>query len=231
MRPHLIHCSYHKCLTVYYGRIMNAVFNRCLPWSSGYRHFNSHLEDFYRGFEKLPYRLGQQPGPRPASAWGGSGSRASSAILATSSFQGTSTTSAVRRAGSRSASPTAADWYFANGRVPEGLQGTGLSFSEYLQSIPEEEGLLAELEFRTPHFESMALWPTEHPDIVTYRYEDIVGHEAAVFRELPSSTGCRLSSEGWARGSRTATRWADAVETPTCATRLPGSGGSTSRPG
>jgi len=52
MRSHLIHCSYHKCLTVYYGRIMKAVFNRCLSWSSGYRHFNSHLEDFYQAFSK-----------------------------------------------------------------------------------------------------------------------------------------------------------------------------------
>ena len=30
----------------------------------------------------------------------------------------------------------------------------------------------------------MAGWPAEHPDIVTYRYEDIVGNEATVFREL-----------------------------------------------
>ena len=36
MRANLIHCSYHKCLTVYFGRIMDAVFNRCLPWSHGY---------------------------------------------------------------------------------------------------------------------------------------------------------------------------------------------------
>ena len=48
MRVQLIHCSYHKCLTVYYRRIMDAVFNRCLPWGRGYRHFNSDLEAFYR---------------------------------------------------------------------------------------------------------------------------------------------------------------------------------------
>ena len=35
----------------------------------------------------------------------------------------------------------------------------------------------------------MALWPTEHPDIVTYRYEDIVGNEAAVFGELAGFYG------------------------------------------
>ena len=50
--PQLIHCSYHKCLTVYFGRVMKAVFNRCLPWSGGFRHYNSHLRDFYTGFER-----------------------------------------------------------------------------------------------------------------------------------------------------------------------------------
>jgi hypothetical protein len=30
----------------------------------------------------------------------------------------------------------------------------------------------------------MARWPTQHPEIVTYRYEDIVGNETAAFREL-----------------------------------------------
>ena len=182
-RRHLIHCSYHKCLTVYYRRIMDAVLNRCQPWGAGYRHYNSHLEEFYNGFEQdrlssinnraLDFeRLGRfrisrflrDPRDlvvsgyfyhkRAAEAWG------------------------------RMESPTAADWYFANGVVPEGLQAHGTSFARYLQSIPEEEGLLAELEFRSLHFESMAEWPTDHPDILMHRYEDIVGHELEVFREL-----------------------------------------------
>ena len=51
----LIHCSYHKCLTVYFSRVMHSAFNRCLPWSGGYRHFNSHTADFYSQFE--PFRV------------------------------------------------------------------------------------------------------------------------------------------------------------------------------
>ena len=179
----LIHCSYHKCLTVYFKRVMHAVFNRCLPWSGGYRHYNSHLDDFYAGFGGLRVasinnraldldllgrfkisRFIRDPRDlvvsgffyhrRGAEAW---------------------TTREV---------PAPEDWYFANGRVPAGLRRRRCSFSDYLKSIPEEDGLLAELEFRTYHFESMASWPGEHPDIVTYRYEDVVGDEARVFREL-----------------------------------------------
>lgn len=162
---------------------MRAVFNRCLPWSRGYRHFNSHLEDFYGGFTDWRVtsinnraldlkRLGRF--------------RISRFIrdprdLVVSGYL-------YHRRGAEAwltvDSPTDADWYFANGFVPEGLRARETSFAQYLRSIPEEDGLLAELEFRTRHFESMGQWPATHPDIVTYRYEDIVGNEAAVFRDL-----------------------------------------------
>ena len=183
MRAHLIHCSYHKCLTVYYGRVMDAVFNRCQPWGRGFRHFNSHLDDFYGGFEACRVasvnnraldldRLGRFRISRFI--------RDPRDLIVSGYF--------YHKRGAEDwvkiESPTAADWYFANGIVPEGLRDTGSSFAAYLQSIPEEEGLLAELEFRKYHLESMAQWPTRHPDIVTFRYEDIIGNEVAVFREL-----------------------------------------------
>lgn len=182
-RSHLIHCSYHKCLTVYYRRVMDAVFNRCRPWGAGYRHYNSHLEDFYAGFRDNrvssvnnraldlahvePFRISRFiRDPRD--------------LLVSGYF--------YHRRGAeawvRIKAPTQDGWYFANGVVPEGLKAAGTSFAEYLQSIPEEEGLLAELEFRARHFESMAHWPASHPDIVTYRYEDVIGHEQDVFRDL-----------------------------------------------
>lgn len=183
MRVHLIHCSYHKCLTVYYGRIMSAVFNRCLPWSRGYHHYNSHLEDFYEGFRRHRVasinnraldleRLGRFRLSRFI--------RDPRDLVVSGYF--------YHKRGAEAwltiESPTTADWYFANGFVPEGLRAEGPSFARYLQSIPEEDGLLAELEFRTLHFESMARWPARHPDVVTFRYEDIIGDEVALFREL-----------------------------------------------
>jgi hypothetical protein len=183
MKVHLIHCSYHKCLTVYFGRIMSAVFNRCLPWSAGYHHYNSHLGDFYDGFRRYRVasvnnraldldRLGRFRISRFI--------RDPRDLVVSGYF--------YHKRGAEAwvtiESPTEADWYFANGCVPAGLKAAGSSFAEYLQSIPQEEGLLAELEFRALHLESMALWPAQHPDIATYRYEDIVGNETAVFREL-----------------------------------------------
>ena len=183
VRRHLIHCSYHKCLTVYFKRIMDAVFNRILFWSDGYSHYNSHLEDFYRGFR----------GHRVASINNRALDLDRLGRFRVSRFVRDPRDLVVsgyfyHRRGAEDwvqiQSPTADDWYFANGVVPEGLRGRKLSFAEYLRSLPEEEGLLAELEFRRSHLESMASWPDHHPDISTWRYEDIVGNEARTFREL-----------------------------------------------
>jgi hypothetical protein len=162
---------------------MDSVFNRCLPWSGGFRHYNSHLEDFYEGFHSHRVasinnraldldRLGRFRISRFV--------RDPRDLVVSGYF--------YHRRGAEDwvniPSPTADDWYFANGVVPEGLRAHGGSFARYLQELPEEDGLLAELEFRTLHFESMAEWPTDHPHILTFRYEDVVGNEKEVFREL-----------------------------------------------
>lgn len=179
----LIHCSYHKCLTVYYKRVMDAVFNRCLPWSDGYRHFNSHLADFYEGFDSCRVasvnnraldleRLGNFRITRFI--------RDPRDLVVSGYFyhrRGVESWTTIE-------APTDEDWYFANGCVPEALRASGRSFAGYLRSVSKEEGLLAELEFRKAHFESMSAWPEAHPDIVTWRYEEIVGNEARVFGKL-----------------------------------------------
>jgi hypothetical protein len=180
---HLVHCSYHKCLTVYFRRVMDAVFNTCLPWSGGYRHFNSHLDAFYREFG----------GFRVASINNRAVDLARLGSFRLSRFVRDPRDLVVsgyfyHRRGSepwlRIPRPTEHDWYFANGHVPEGLRASGVSFAEYLGSIPEEDGLLAELEFRRYHFESMEEWPDSHPDIATFRYEDVLRDEVAALRTL-----------------------------------------------
>jgi Sulfotransferase domain len=180
---HLIHCSYHKCLTVYFRRIMDAVFNRCLPWTGGYRHYNSHLQDFYSDFERRRVasinnraldlsRLGRFRLSRFV--------RDPRDLVVSGYF--------YHRRGAEpwlwTESPTQEDWYFANGCVPQGLSASGTSYARYLQSVSEEEGLLAEIEFRRFHFESMAAWPEEHPEVAIYRYEEVIRDEVAALGHL-----------------------------------------------
>ena len=180
---HLIHCSYHKCLTVYFRRVMDAVVNRCQPWSGGYEHFNSHLDDFLANYRQLRVASvnnraldPDEVGPSRISRF----LRDPRDLVVSGYF--------YHRRGAEPwttmDSPTEDDWYFANGVVPEGLKAAGGSFADYLQSLPEEDGLLAELEFRTAHFGSMAAWPRNHPDILLLKYEDIVGNEIDAFRQI-----------------------------------------------
>lgn len=183
MRPHLIHCSYHKCLTVYFRRVMDGVFNRCLPWSGGYAHFNSDREAFLAGFERLRVasvnnqaldlkRLGDFRLTRFI--------RDPRDLVVSGYF--------YHRRGAEPwctlENPQDADWRFANARVPAAVLDAGGSFAGYLQSVSEEDGLLAELDFRRDHFASMASWPASHPNIRVFRYEDFIGHEREVFRSI-----------------------------------------------
>jgi hypothetical protein len=188
MRPHLIHCSYHKCLTVFFGRVMGAVFNRCQPWRAGYRHYNSDLDGFLGGYTRD--RLSsinnraldlEQLGQFRISRF----IRDPRDLIVSGYF--------YHRRGAESwttiKGPTEEDYYFANGVVPEAMRGRDLSFAEHLQSLSEEDGLLAEMEFRGRHLESMAQWPEEHPDILTIRYEEVLGNEVEVFRALTEFYG------------------------------------------
>ena len=183
MRPQLIHCSYHKCLTVYFRRVMDALFNRCLPWRGDYRHYNSDLAAFQA--DNANHRL--------ASVNGHALDLGSLDDVRISRFVRDPRDLIVsgyfyHRRGAepwcRVADPSPADWAFANGRIPEGLRAAGGSFTEYLQIVPEEDGLLAELEFRQFHFESMEAWAETDDRILLLRYEDLLGREIEAFDRL-----------------------------------------------
>jgi hypothetical protein len=84
--------------------------------------------------------------------------------------------------------PTEGDWKVVNGCIPDNM-GEGHSFSSYLQTLSEEEGLMAEIDFRRKHFESMLQWPVSDPRIKLFYYEDVIGNEGEIFAELLSHYG------------------------------------------
>jgi hypothetical protein len=79
--------------------------------------------------------------------------------------------------------PTDADWKVVNGTVPAGM-APGESYADYLRRVPEEEGLIAEIDFREKHYESLRHWPDADDRILLVRYEEVLGHEVEVFRRL-----------------------------------------------
>jgi hypothetical protein len=179
---HRIHCSYHKCLTIYYSRVMSRLYNDLLPWSGGYRHFNSHVDEFYENLGR--YRI----------------LSVNNHLLDLDRLGSFRITRFVRdprdlvisgyyyhRRGAEEwcevVGPVPEDWKVVRGNIPEGM-GPQHSYATYLRSLSEEEGLITEIEFRKHHFESMAAWPDDHPDILTIRYEDVLGREVSTFARI-----------------------------------------------
>lgn len=177
----VVHCSYHKCLTSYYDNVVGALLNRLMPWSRGYDHFDSRVDRFYDEFADLAVasvnnhaldldRLGDFRLTRFV--------RDPRDLVVSGYF--------YHRRGAeawcRLADPDDEDWEVVNGRVPEGLED-GESYADFLRSRSREEGLLAEIEFRRHHFESMRAWPEDHPDVRLFRYEEILGNERQVYEE------------------------------------------------
>ncbi len=181
--PQLIHCSYHKCLTVYFGRVMGTLLNRCLPFRGRYRHFNSHLAEFLESYRSLRLASVNNRALDPDALGDVRITRfvRDPRDLVVSGYH-------YHRRGAEAwtsqRAPTADDWYFANGTLPDGLADHGGSFAEFLQDLPEEDGLLAEMQFRAAHFDSMMEWPKLHPRMLVLRYEDVLRDEEAAFDEI-----------------------------------------------
>lgn len=80
--------------------------------------------------------------------------------------------------------PTLKYWEPINGNIPNSLP-PNCSYSDYLQSMSKEDGLIAEIEFRKFQLESLRAWKPD-PRIMIFRYEDILGNEAKIFDSLLS---------------------------------------------
>jgi hypothetical protein len=174
----LIHCSYHKCLTVFYRRVMQSTMRHF----GGYQHFNSDVGLFEEGRGNVrvasvnnhALALGERDDARVSRFV-----RDPRDLMVSGYFY-------HRRAAEPWCSirdPSESDLSVVNGAVPHVLQ-SGESFSDCLQRLDQESGLLAEMEFRAHHFASMRAWPQTDPRIRTWRYEDILGNESRVMGEL-----------------------------------------------
>ena len=98
--------------------------------------------------------------------------------------------------------PTEEDWAIVNGRVPDGMQ-PGESYSQMLQRLDQESGLLAEMQFREKHFRGMDAWPIDDPDILTFRLRrGDAGNEEDTYRRLLEFYG--VSKRRLERGVRAA---------------------------
>jgi len=178
----LIHCSYHKCLTKYYVRVMVWMYNRIFRFSKGYRHFDSRIDQFYEDLNK--YRVASINN-RALDLERIGDCRVSRFIRDPRDMVVSGYFYHKRGAEKWCNRRGLTEEYLGglNGGVPEQM-GEEQSFSEYLQGLSQEDGLIAEIEFRKYHFESMLGWPTDDPRVKLFRYEDMMGNEEQVFAEM-----------------------------------------------
>lgn len=166
---------------------MGVLYNRILRFSRGYRHFHSLLEDFY--LESDNYRIASVNNhaldlTKMGNCLISRFIRDPRDLVVSAYFyhkRGAETWCNI-------VSPSEKDWAIVNGLIPKNM-GKHHSFSTYLKSLTVEDGLLAEIEFRENHFDSMLEWPTEDPRIRVFRYEDIIGNEQDVFADIFSFYG------------------------------------------
>lgn len=188
MKKNLIHCSYHKCLTKLFSNVMRSSYNGTIEDSHGrrevrgFKHFSSFINDFNRDFYK--FRIASiNNHPLDFSKLGDY--RISRFIrdprdLIVSGYhyhkRGAEPWCQIKN-------PTKQDWLVVNGCMPAQMSKED-SFQTYLESLNLEDGLIAEIEFRKYHLDSMLQWPDDDPRIKLFRYEDIVGNLPNIFAEI-----------------------------------------------
>lgn len=186
----IFHFSYHKCLTVYYRRVLSGLFadsrlarsvKRALGNPCGYTHFNSLVGDFYRNSRK--YRACSVNNQLIDFAKLG-GYRATHFIRDPRDLVVSGYFYHRRGAEAWCREPSSEEnWAVVNGTLPRDLP-EGQSFSGYLSSCSEEDGLIAEIEFRKKHFSAMERWNYSNPDCLELRYEEVFGNERTTFEKI-----------------------------------------------
>ncbi|MBF0275409.1 MAG: sulfotransferase domain-containing protein, partial [Nitrospinae bacterium] len=177
-----VHCGYHKCLTMYFREVFSKIVKYIKPFKGTYRHFYHRLNEF--NLDCSEYTI----------------SSISGAYINPDNFEDIKITRFIRdprdliisgyfyhkRSGEDWCDhyePTNIDWAIVNGNVPQSLP-KGMTFAQYLNNVSLEEGLLAEIEFRKYHFESMLQWPDNDERIKTFRYEDIMNDQVKCFQDI-----------------------------------------------
>lgn len=59
-----------------------------------------------------------------------------------------------------------------------------ISYQAYLKSLDRERGMILEMIFRRDAFEQMGRWNYRNPSVLELRYEQVIGNEAKAFRQL-----------------------------------------------
>ena len=203
-QPQVItHYSYHKCLTALYSGVMSTLANR---HGFFYQHFNSRLDLFLEAIAEA-----QSPGVYSLN------NKSEIPFDSLPDFKGSHFVRDPRDmlvsgynyhlwTHEHYFSGQAFDWdpITSHPCFPGYVEADtnkfprDCSYQEYLNLLDPERGMIVEMIWRSDSFGQMAIWNFGDPRIIEVRYEDFIGNEVGVFRDILNHYGMRpeLIEEG-----------------------------------
>lgn len=186
----ILHFSYHKCLTVYYNRIMTS-----LSEEFGF----SYQECFYVTEDRLKHTVAKKSKNQLLNI-------SMSGDISFEDFPSYRGSHFIRDprdlliSGYRYHTWTDEEWCntpfptwksivqhpFFSEYVEENpaKYPVNISYKSYLNSLPPEQGIIVEMLWRQHHFTQMNQWDYNNKNILEKKYEEIVGNEVDAFQDI-----------------------------------------------
>jgi hypothetical protein len=200
--PLILHFTYHKCLTVYYNRVLGhlaAEFGfqkqHFLPFDEFITHANAASPSKNCLFSIHPYvRLAN---PNDRGVWPDAISFDTSLNYVASHFIRNPKDLIV--SGYKFHLWCNEDWFtsaefdwsryiedpfFIEHLRPHYELPRNISYQDYLKKLNKEHGMILEMIFRQTTFPIMANWNYSDSNVLTLRYEDVINNEEVAFKNL-----------------------------------------------
>jgi hypothetical protein len=194
----IVHFSYHKCLTAYYNKVMKKLAKEFGLYQ---KHFRGHLDCFEEAashvkkksvlsinnksninFAKLPNYKGSHFIRDPRD------------LVVSGYYYHLWTKEKWCNRPDFDWSKITKHPFFSN--YIENRSSNypfNISYKEYLNRLDKEKGFILEIIFREDHFSNMRSWDFGNPNIIEFKFEEIIGNEAECFRKIFEHYGFHLN--------------------------------------
>lgn len=192
--PVRVHCGLHKCLTMYQRKVYRSVsrVQRRMMFKQrgrrvGYMHFYHRIRDFHENMEakSITSVSGQRIDLQSYSDIRIVRFIRDPRDLLVSGYhyhkRGAEQWTKVK-------DPKLKAYDEVNCGIPTALR-PGESLMDFLNNVVLEQGLIAEIDVRRPHYHSMMSWDPSDPRVLTIRYEDMLGNEPEMFDHIGKHMG------------------------------------------
>lgn len=184
----IVHVTYHKCLTLYYKRLMNRLTAEFpFGWTQYYSDVERFHHDAFEGSGKRVSALSDTDAVQwdKLPEYRGSHFIRDPRDLLISGYHyhlHTVESWALDPAFPWKAHTTLP--FFDLVEADPGKHPQDISYQAYLGSIDRERGMILEMVHRRRAFLQMGRWNYHNPRVLELKYEDVIGNEAESFRRL-----------------------------------------------